>query len=265
VFDGRIVKTTGNETVTLHPLLCNLRVIYNRYNRAPQLIKGTFMLPRYENKLIEIRSMISVMLSQIIHSSEETLKAFETNDIELYETSRTYIKNVQTDANKIDNEIIKTFALFGPEADELRLLVAYLKMTNEIDRIADGLKKYSKRLHDHCMGGCDMSVLTNAIIQLHKTTINALQYISECLAQIDICDAEDVYRKVMVEESKNDDLFSIMEKELLNLIIDADELAVEYVRVLGTLRKLERIGDRSVNIASLMLYAQKGGELNLHN
>jgi phosphate transport system protein len=114
------------------------------------------------------------------------------------------------------------------------------------------------------MGGCDMSVLTNAIIQLHKTTIHALQYITECLNTMETCDADDVYRKVMVEESKNDDLFSIMEKELLTLIINADELAVEYVNVLGTLRKLERIGDRTVNIASLMLYAQKGGELHLH-
>lgn len=110
-----------------------------------------------------------------------------------------------------------------------------------------------------------MSVLTTAIIQLHKTTINALQYITECLNDIQTCDADDVYRKVIVEESKNDDLFSIMEKELLTLIIDANELAVEYVRVLGTLRKLERIGDRTVNIASLMVFAQKGGELNLHN
>jgi phosphate transport system protein len=223
------------------------------------------MLPRYENKLNEIREMISTLLSQIIHSSEETLHAFETDNIDLYETSRVHLKNLQIDANKIDNEIIKTFALFGPEADELRLLVAYLKMTNEIDRIGDGIKKYSKRLHDHCMGGCDMSVLTNAIVQLHKTTLNALQYIAECLKNIDTCDAEDIYRKVMVEESKNDDLFSIMEKELLNLIIDANELAVEYVRVLGTLRKLERIGDRTVNIASLMLYAQKGGEIQLYN
>ncbi len=148
------------------------------------------MLPRYENKLNEIRSMISLMLAQIIQSSEETLRAFETDNAELYETSRTYIKNIQAEANKIDNEIIKTFALFGPEADELRLLVAYLKMTNEIDRIGDSLKKYSKRLHDHCMGGCDMSVLTNAIIQLHKTTINALQYILDCLNNMDVCDAE---------------------------------------------------------------------------
>ncbi|HZF70779.1 phosphate signaling complex PhoU family protein [Sulfuricurvum sp.] len=223
------------------------------------------MLPRYENKLNEIRGMISTLLSQIIHSSEETLNAFENDNIDLYETSRVYLKNLQLDANKIDNEIIKTFALFGPEADELRLLVAYLKMTNEIDRIGDAVKKYSKRLHDHCAGGCDMSVLSNAIVQLHKTTLHALQYIAECLQDMERCDADDVYRKVMVEESKNDDLFSIMEKELLTLIINADELSIEYVKVLGTLRKLERIGDRAVNIASLMLYAQKGGEIQLYN
>lgn len=223
------------------------------------------MLPRYENKLNEIRGMISTLLSQIIHSSEETLHAFENDNIDLYETSRVYLKNLQLDANKIDNEIIKTFALFGPEADELRLLVAYLKMTNEIDRIGDAVKKYSKRLHDHCAGGCDMTVLSSAIVQLHKTTLHALQYISECLQDMERCDADDVYRKVMVEESKNDDLFSIMEKELLTLIISANELSIEYVKVLGTLRKLERIGDRAVNIASLMLYAQKGGEIQLYN
>lgn len=223
------------------------------------------MLPRYENKLSEIRSMISALLSQIIHCSEETLNAFENNHNELYENARNYLKNLQRDANKIDNEIIKTFALFGPEADELRLLVAYLKMTNELDRVGDGMRKYSKRLEEHLSSGCDLSILTNTIIQLHKTTLNALHYIHACMEAKELCDTEELYRKVMVEESKNDDLFSIMEKEILTLIITSGELSVEYVKVLGTLRKLERTGDRSVNIAALLLYAQKGGEMQIYS
>lgn len=223
------------------------------------------MLPRYENKLSEIRSMISALLSQIIHCSEETLSAFENNQNELYENARNYLKNLQRDANKIDNEIIKTFALFGPEADELRLLVAYLKMTNELDRVGDGMRKYAKRLEEHLSSGCDLSILTNTIIQLHKTTLNALHYIHTCMEAKELCDTEELYRKVMVEESKNDDLFSIMEKEILTLIITSGELSVEYVKVLGTLRKLERTGDRSVNIAALLLYAQKGGEMQIYS
>lgn len=223
------------------------------------------MLPRYENKLNEIRGMISDLLSQIIRCSEETLQGFESGKNALYESGRNHLKNLQSDANRIDNEIIKTFALFGPEADELRLLVAYLKMTNELDRIGDGMRKYAKRLEEHCKSECDLSVLNSAIIQLHKTTLNALHYIHECLGSKELCDAEELYRRVMVEESKNDDLFSIMEKELLSLIISSGELSVEYVKVLGTLRKLERSGDRAVNIAALLLYAQKGGEMHIYN
>lgn len=223
------------------------------------------MLPRYENKLVDIRNMISSMLSQIILASTETLQGFEEANASLYESARNHIKNLQADANKIDNEIIKTFALFGPEADELRKLVAYLKMTNELDRIGDGMRKYSKRLEEHCNGGCDLTIIANAIVQLHKTTLYALKYIHECFLNIEGCDAEELYRKVVVEESKNDDLFSIMEKELMTMIISAGELSVEYVKILGTLRKLERSGDRSVNIAALLVYAQNGGEIQIYN
>ncbi len=223
------------------------------------------MLPRYANKLTNIREMISTMIEQILHASEETLKGFETNSQDHFETSKTYLKNLETVANKIDNEIIKTFALFGPEAEELRLLVAFLKMTNELDRIGDSVKKYNRRLQEHCLSECDLSMMANGIVQLHKTTLNALTYISKCFNNFDTCDADELYLKVMVEESKNDDLFSIMEKEILNLIIQSEIIEVEYVKVLGTLRKLERTADRSVNIAALLLYAQKGGELKIYN
>lgn len=223
------------------------------------------MLPRYENKINEIRSMISTLITQIIHASQETLKGFETHSNDSYERSKNYLKTLESDGNKIDNEIIKTFALFGPEAEELRLLVAFLKMTNELDRIGDSVKKYNRRIQEHCINGCDLSVLSAPIVQLHKTTLNALQYINECLNTLHECDMEELYRKVLVEESKNDDLFSIMEKELLGLIIKSEDLSVEYVKVLGTLRKLERTGDRAVNIAALLLYAQKGGEIRLYN
>lgn len=221
------------------------------------------MLPRYENKMNGIRTQLSALVGEIIAASQETLNAFETNNDEGYEKSKNHLKNAQNDANAIDNEIIKTFALFGPEAEELRMLVAFLKMTNELDRIGDAVKKYNRRLQEHCNGGCDLSALTSTIIQLHKTTLNALQYIFVCLNAIDECDTDELYRKVMVEESKNDDIFSIMEKELLNVIIDSGELSIEYVKILGTLRKLERTGDRTVNIAALLVYAQKGGDIHL--
>ena len=63
----------------------------------------------------------------------------------------------------------------------------------------------------------------------------------------------------------NDDLFSVLEKDILNQIIGEKELSIEYVKVLGTLRKLERSCDRSVNIANLMMYANEGGEISVYS
>ncbi len=222
------------------------------------------MLKRYENKITEIQEMITALLEKIIVSNQLTLDAFIHDKSDEYDLVKSQLKTIQSDANAIDNEIIKTFALFGPEANELRMLVSYLKMTNEIVRIGDGVKKYARRMKEHCESECHLTPLNNTIVQLHKSTINALQYLLQCFKEFTICNIDEYYRKVMVEESKNDDLFAILEKEIMNLIIGEKELSIEYVKVLGTLRKLERSCDRSVNIANLMLYAKEGGSINVY-
>lgn len=222
------------------------------------------MLPRYKNKLNEIHMQLANLTNAITCANKATLDAFESNQDAFYETARECLKGVQLDANSIDSEVIKTLALYGPEADDLRLLISFLKMTNEFDRIGENMKKYNNRLQELCRGECDLTVMTSSIIQLQKTTLNALKYIHEYLENMTTSDAAELYRKVSVEESKNDDLFSIIEKDLLNLISESHELSIDYVKVLSTLRKLERTGDRTVNIAALLLYAQEGGELNFH-
>jgi len=221
------------------------------------------MLTKYAVKIDDIREKISSLLSTILNANELSLTAFEESDDVKFKEVQNLLDKTGQKGDVIDNEIIKTFALFGPEAKELRFLVSYLKMTNEIVRIGEGVKKYARRMNEHTKSECDLNVLKPSIILLHKSTINALRYILNCFNDHAACDFEDNHRKVLVEESMNDDLFSVLEKEIMTSIIDEKELAIEYVKVLGSLRKLERACDRSVNIANLMRYAQEGGEISL--
>ena len=222
------------------------------------------MLPKYEQKIKDIQSMIAELMGQVVEANQITLDAYKAQDNSKYDAVRTVLKSVGSEANAIDNEIVKTFALFGPEAQELRMLVAYLKLTNELLRIAEGSKKYASRMREHCEGECNLAPFNEIVIQLHTTALNAMVYIEECFNKPGECNVEDLYRRIMVEESKNDDLFSILEKEIMTQIMGEQELSVEYVRILGTLRKLERACDRAVNIANLLLYAAKGGEINIY-
>jgi len=219
------------------------------------------MLPRYESKINEIQGMLAQLISEVVEAHTQALTAYKDQNADAFDKVKTTLKSVQKEANAIDNEIVKTFALFGPEAQELRLLISYLKMTNELVRIGEGAKKYAKRMKEHCQGECNLTSLDDVIIKLHSSSITALKFIAECFNDHDACDYEELYRSVMVEESKCDDLHSILEKDILSRIIIEGELSIEYVRVLGTLRKLERASDHAINIAKLMLYSKEGGEI----
>jgi len=223
------------------------------------------MLTKYDTKIDEIRGTITTLLENITEANQLSLEAYESKDIQKFKVVQDKLNNIGIKGDIIDNEIIKTFALFGPEASELRSLVAYLKMTNEIVRIGEGVKKYARRMLEHSQSDINLEPLNSTIVQLHRSTINAQKYILECFRELNNCNIDDHYRKIMVEESINDDLFSILEKEIMTMIIDERELAIEYVKVLGSLRKLERSCDRSVNIANLMMYAKQGGEIHHYN
>ncbi|HZF70088.1 phosphate signaling complex PhoU family protein [Sulfuricurvum sp.] len=223
------------------------------------------MLPSYEHKLIEIREMISMLLHDILLSSKQSLEAFENRDRDIYASVQSKIKTIKAVTDNIDTKTIQTIALFGPEANELRDLIVYLKMTNEIDRIVDSIDKYCKRFCDYICDTYNLSPFNDPIVYLHTTTIHTLEYIYDFMMDIEHCNAHDLYRKVVIEESINDDIFSIIEKDILALIMTNSEHSMEYINVLGTLKNLERIADRGVSIAALLVYAQKGGELHLRS
>lgn len=223
------------------------------------------MLPSYQNKIKDIQLMITDLVEIVTNANKFALDVYESKNYMEYDKIKELLVAVPDKANKIDNEIVKTLALFGPEAHELRGLVAYLKMTNELVRVADGTKKYSLRMKELLNSDCDLSSVDSIVVQLHKTTINALSLIHECFISLDKCDISDVYRRVMVEESKNDDLFALLEKEILTDISHVGDESVSFVKALSTLRKLERGGDRCVNIANLMVFAKVGGEIKTYS
>jgi phosphate transport system protein len=175
------------------------------------------MLPRYENKLNDIRTQLSALVASITLANKETLAAFESDTDALYEDAKQHLKTVQADANLIDGQVIKTLALYGPEADELRMLVAFLKLTNELDRVGENMKKYNARLQVLCAGECDIKPMAQSISQLQKTTINALNYIHDYLDKLQML--RNCFEKYRLRSLKMMIFFQLL-KRLLNVIVN---------------------------------------------
>jgi len=222
------------------------------------------MLQKYEESLIEIKKMLVGLGSEIIMASEKALSGMESLDATRFESARTLLKNIETQANAIDNQIIVTLALFGPEAKDLRKMVAYLKITNELVKVAENIRSFSKHMAAHLQGEVPMISLHEYSSHLCKT---AVQAVTLAIGTIDIGDKdtmEDTYRKVKVEESKSDDLYSILEKNILSDITKTIDQSADFIKILSTMRKLERMADRSVNIVQLMIFSRVGGEMKTY-
>lgn len=207
----------------------------------------------------EASRKIIVLMDKIIQGNEETLAAYQHNDPERYEAARILLRSCDLDADLVDEEIVNAFVNQRPDGHEMQLLVTFLKINNELMRIGVGTGKYARRIEQHRNALPELHRHDNVIMHLHQSSINALRHIRDCFAQLNACDVEEIYRKVMVEESKNDDLYAVLEKEIMANVITGTDDSMEYVKVLGTLRRLERIGDRALNMADLMIKASENG------
>ena len=219
------------------------------------------MLDRYEEQLQELQRLLTTLSNNIIHAANEAEVGVNTLTCKHFESAKDILKNTDNSANRIDQNILKTFALFEPEAVELRELVAYLKITSEIVRLSDNIKSFSRRMKGHINSDVDFTALQEYSNLLAKSAFSSINF---AMASLHVKDKEEItnlFRKVCVEESKTDDLYSILEKNIMADLCKDIENSAQSIEILSTMRKLERMADRSVNITKLMLFARKGGEI----
>ncbi len=220
------------------------------------------MLPTETEKLKIIQDEIIALGQLVLASNQQILDALKkSNPCLLDDISKIKKQERYEKIDEIDDNIIKFFALYTPEARDLRQMVAFLKITNEFDRIANSCNSFIRDFPQALSGEVDKAFILEYALPLQKTSVAAL---TSALSLIEIEDKREVqeaFKNVVVEEGKNDELYQIIEKNLLKKINDNLPLSQDYQDTMQALRRLEKIADRALSIASLMHYAKLGGVL----
>lgn len=221
------------------------------------------MLTNYKEILEKSRKRVLELASDVLKAYTLAMNASKESDIDKANEARALLKDAHDRNSKIDNEIIKTLALFSPEARDLRVVIAYLKITSELTRISDYIRSFAKKVKMQISGEMELEALRDDMHAFLESTKKSLEAAVASIEAESEEQLENLYRKVNVEESKCDDIISILEKNILQQICVNPEEAGEMVEYLKGIRKLERISDRSVNIVKLAYFAHKGGKLKL--
>lgn len=220
------------------------------------------MLTTEKEKLKSILDKLLTLGQSTLSTNEEILQALKNCDTcKLNQINKLPKKELYNSIDEIDNLIINVFALYSPEAKDLRELVAFLKITNEFDRIANSCNSFIRDFPNAISSEVDKDFILEYAIPLQKSSVNALMNALNLLKVNDKQLVDEHYKAVVIEESKNDDLYKIIEKSLLKKINNEVHLSNDYQNIMAALRRLEKIADRALSIANLMHYAKIGGEI----
>ena len=217
------------------------------------------MLVNFEEKLNEIKASITDIAEGLVIANKLILEALEGCDNEKFNLAKTHIKNISKKTNDIDNNIVKTLALHAPEARDLRNMVSYLKITNELLRASTNTRSFIKGFIDVC-SEVNIKTINEYAIPMQRSTVESLSYTTQMINIDCIDEIQESFNKVLIAENKTDDLYEMIENSLLKEAKDINDFD-KYHKMLGALRKSEKIADRAMSIASLLLYAKNGGEI----
>ena len=219
------------------------------------------MLKPYETKLNSIKDEILKIGVDVVEALEICLKALDERKIEELKNVEITEKKLLIKSNEIDNIIVTTLALYSPEAKDLRQLVSFLKITNELVRTGSNAKDFAKTFKKSYSDDLNTTMILEYAVPLLRSAILSLQTSISIIDETNPKHIEEKYHRVIVEESKTDDLYLMIEKNILKLISKNLDLSKEYFDILSSLRRLEKIADRAVSIANLLQFAQVGGDI----
>ena len=157
---------------------------------------------------------------------------------------------------EIEDQVITMIALRAPLAEDLRHIMAALKITGDLERIGDLAKNIAKR------SGAIASEQTPKplIVGLRNMVERALSQLKDVLdAYLDNDTNKAI--KVWRSDAEVDELYNSLLRELLTYMMEDPRTISEVLDVVWVARSLERIGDHAKNISEYVIYLVKGKDI----
>jgi phosphate transport system protein len=220
------------------------------------------MLANFNEDMSKITEELKVIGDNLIKANELLLEGMANCDAEIFGQAKAKLNNVGKKTNDIDNNIVKVLALYSPEATDLRRVIAYFKISNELLRASSNTRSFIKGF----LGICefvDIETINQYAIPMQSSTVKAVKLATSMIDMDCEDEIKDTYNEVFVEENKNNDLYEMVETNLYkqaNQSAESEDFE-KFHNMLKALRKSEKIADRATSIASLFLYTKVGGNI----
>ncbi|MBI3510884.1 MAG: phosphate signaling complex protein PhoU [Bacteroidetes bacterium] len=159
-------------------------------------------------------------------------------------------KRVNAFELKIDRDCENMLALFNPVAVDLRFILATLKINSNLERIGDNAEGIARYVLD-VREAFPLDMLKDyRVEEMFGTALSMMDDAQDALIKEDTSQA----RKVFVKDDILDAINKAGTQLTLRSIQESKPLPLHYLNTLSILRKLERVGDQTKNIAEEIIF-----------
>jgi len=201
-------------------------------------------------ELKQLKEDMIEMWETVVSQLQKAREVIQNNNRDLINEMAAGEKRIDAFELKIDMDCESIIALYGPVANDLRFVLAVLKINYNLERIGDFAWGIAKVFRDtetsyskESLSKTNMAQMFDTAIDMVKTALMSFEADNNELASI-IFDKD----KVLDANNKN------ANKIVAGLIKDHPKGIMNHLSLLSIIRKMERIGDHTKNISEEIIF-----------
>ena len=209
----------------------------------------------FDDDLGELRALVAEMGGLAEAAIDGSIEALMRRDLD--GAARVVEADARIDAleAELERRVLRLFTLRAPLADDLREVLAALKISGVIERIGDYAKNIAKRVPllqnaREIEPVAILPAMASAVSEMVHEALNAFAA-RDAQAAIDVCR----------RDSKVDDLNNSLFRALLTYMMENPNNIGASTHLLFIAKNLERIGDHATNAAEMIYFAATGEQL----
>ncbi len=192
----------------------------------------------------EVESQLRTAISGLVH-----------RDLDVAETVLGGDHSINRYHVQLDKECYELLVRFRGNAEDIRTIVANIKINNELERIGDFAVKVAEATfryleHDPAKPLIDIPRMAEIVQGMLRDSLNAYVEQSTELAQ-----------RVISKDVTVDNLHEQISRELLGVMVNEQKHAAASLNLLSIANCLERVGDHATNIAEDAIYVVTGRDV----
>ena len=218
--------------------------------------ESTHILGNFDRALTQLSDDIIEMGTKVEHCFELAVRGLVRRDTDLCNQVVADDEEIDQFEKDIDKQGMQIIALYNPVAHDLRKVVSAMKVSSNLERVADqavGIAKRARKMNKNAE--IPETRLVEPIYDL------AASLLHDAIAGFNSEGGIDEAIEIQARDKEVDAAYKEMAKKLVDRMEEDPEHIKDYLDLQFIVRFLERIGDHAKNIAEDAVFAEAAMEI----